>query len=143
MDIKRDGVSDCDHDSKIDSVTDQSRRRQEPSTKRFDEGNKPTTTHKKLERVRGSTATISQPRVTFSDHTDVIGGHKKLERQKNILTADSRQKSILVEKPKISEAANTVLDPPIKDKNADNEGDIDEYYKTVKCMEDDYSYAYR
>lgn len=99
--------------------------------------------HKKLERAKG--AKVLRPRVTFSEFTEninVIGNeHNQLSRKENVLKVNEKPKSILACDSKQCGDAADISNKTIED--IDSETESEDYYKTLKDDEDDYSYAYR
>ena len=104
-------------------------------------------THKKLERARG--ANVLRPRVTFSEFTENINviskEHKKLGRKENVLGENNKPKSILVGDNKHTGDTGGIstTTEDITTRTIDSETESEDHYKTLKCVEDDYSYAYR
>jgi len=107
-------------------------------------------THKKLERARG--ANLLKPRVTFSEFTENINvsekHHPKLARQENILRVNLKYKSSPDSDNKCIDTSSNTANKPfeIRDNLATSDTDeteSDDHYKTVKGVDDDYSYAYR
>ena len=97
--------------------------------------------HKKLERVTG--AKVLRPHVTFSEFTEninvIVDEHKKLSRKENILRVNQNPKSILV-----GDGRPTSDTPEIHTQEyIASETESESHYKTIKGVDDDYSYAYR
>jgi hypothetical protein len=97
--------------------------------------------HKKLERATG--ANVLRPQVTFSEFTEninvIVEEHKKLSRKGNILKVNQHPKSILVGDDKPTSDTSEIH----TQEYIDSESESESHYKTLKGVEDDYSYAYR
>ena len=102
--------------------------------------------HKKLERAKG--ANVLRQRVTFSEFTEninvIVEEQNKLSIKENILRVNYNPKSILVgdDRP-TSETTEISTQEDIGIENIGSETDSESHYKTIKGVEDDYSYAYR
>ena len=102
--------------------------------------------HKRLERANG--ANVLRPRVTFSEFTEninvIVEDHTKLSKKENILRVNFNPKSILVVDDRhTSETTEIHTQEDIGIENIDSETESESLYKTIKGVEDDYSYAYR
>ena len=102
--------------------------------------------HKKLERAKG--ANVLRPRVTFSEFTEninvIVEEQNKLSKKENILRVNYNPKSIIGGDDKhTSDTTEVSTQEDIGIENIDSETESESLYKTIKGMEDDYSYAYR
>ena len=91
---------------------------------------------------------VLRQRVTFSEFTEninvIVEEHNKLSKKENILRVNYNHKGILVgdDKP-TSDTTEVSTQEDINIENIDSETESESHYKTIKGVDDDYSYAYR